>query len=306
MISRREALAWICRSALLSVLLGGREMDVIAGVAEKDQMTTPSKIRHFTAANPGYMTLQGTNQYVMGKESVVVIDVALGADSNMDGILEQVEALGARRVEKILLTHIHSDHCGGALALKKRCGAKIGIHESRRGYLGGEDFQYGDGDRIPFDGGELAVIHTPGHESGHCCFYEPADRILFSGDHILGFGTAVIPPPDGDMTQYMRSLEKLLRYRLRLILPGHGPIVGNPDAKIKEYIDHRLMREREVLAALSSGRDSIGAITEAIYIDVARPLLRVAELSVEAHLIKLIQEGRVKREAGRYRLLTGD
>jgi glyoxylase-like metal-dependent hydrolase (beta-lactamase superfamily II) len=274
--------------------------------AAETGMRTPSHIRHFTADNPGYMTLQGTNQYVVGRESVIVIDVALSADSNLNGILEQVEAMGAKKIEKILLTHIHSDHCGGALALRKRCGAKIGIHRSRAGYLGGEDFQYGDEDRISFGAGELQVLHTPGHESGHCCFYESGDQVLFSGDHILGYGTAVIRPPDGNMTEYMRSLEKLLEFKISLILPGHGPLVGKPEAKIKEYIEHRRMRERQVLDALRQSRRTIGAITEAIYVDVPSPLKNVAEFSVEAHLRKLMSEGQVKREGARYLLLRGD
>jgi glyoxylase-like metal-dependent hydrolase (beta-lactamase superfamily II) len=270
-------------------------------------MTEPSYIRHFTANNPGYMTLKGTNQYVVGREGgVLVIDVALSADSNLDGIIEQTEAMGARKIDKILLTHIHSDHCGGALALKKRTGAKIGIHRSRAGYLGGEDFQYGEGDRIEFSCGELHVLHTPGHESGHCCFYEPGDQVLFSGDHILGFGTSVIRPPDGDMTDYLRSLERLLGFKISLILPGHGPLVGKPEAKIKEYIEHRLMREKQVIEALRKGRESIGAITEMIYVEVSGPLKNVAEFSVQAHLIKLIQEGRVKNDDGRYRFLATD
>ena len=269
-------------------------------------MATPKQIRHYTANNPGYMTLQGTNQYVVGRESVIVIDVALSADSNLDGIIEQAEAMGAKKIERILLTHIHSDHCGGALALRKRTGAKLGIHRSRAGYLGGEDFQYGDNDRIGFGGGELRVLHTPGHESGHCCFYETGDQVLFSGDHILGFGTAVIRPPDGDMTDYMKSLERLLEFNISLILPGHGPIVGKPEAKIKEYIEHRMMRERQVLDALRKGRETIGAITEMIYVDVAGPLKNVAEFSVQAHLTKLINEGRVKNEGARYRLLDAN
>jgi glyoxylase-like metal-dependent hydrolase (beta-lactamase superfamily II) len=266
-------------------------------------MTTPGHIRHYTANNPGIMTLQGTNQYIVGRESVIIIDVALSADSNLDGIIEQVEALGAKKIDKILLTHIHSDHCGGALALKKRSGAKIGIHRSRAGYLGGEDFQYGDRERISYGTGELHVLHTPGHESGHCCFYESDDRVLFSGDHIMGYGTAVIRPPDGNMTAYLRSLERLLELDIGLILPGHGPMVGKAEAKIKEYIEHRLMRERQVLDALKKGRQTIGAITEMIYVDVSPPLKNVAEFSVQAHLEKLINEGRVQREGNRYLLL---
>jgi glyoxylase-like metal-dependent hydrolase (beta-lactamase superfamily II) len=303
-MTRREALTMLGRSSLAFILGGTRAFAANAEGTDKDIMTEPSHIRHFTADNPGIMTLQGTNQYVVGRTGgVLVVDVALSGDSNLDGIIEQAEAMGASKIDKILLTHIHSDHCGGALALKKRTGAKIGIHRSRAGYLGGEDFQYGDNDRISFDGGELRVLHTPGHESGHCCFYESGDRVLFSGDHILGFGTAVIRPPDGDMTDYMRSLERLLGFDIGLILPGHGPLVGKPEAKIKEYIEHRLMREKQVVDALRRGRETIAAITDVIYVDVSGPLKNVAEFSVHAHLIKLIKEGRVKNENGRYRLL---
>ena len=268
-------------------------------------MSTPAYIGKFTANNPGIMTLQGTNQYVVGKDGGLVIDVALSADSNMDGIIEQAEAMGVKKIEKILLTHIHSDHCGGALALRKRSGAKLGIHRSRKGYLGGEDFQYDDNERISFGGGELHVLHTPGHESGHCCFYEAGDKILFSGDNILGYGTAVIHPPDGNMTDYMRTLERLLGFEMSLILPGHGPLVGKPEAKIREYIKHRLEREQQVINALRADRNTIGDITESIYIDVSPALKRVAEFSVQAHLEKLEREGRVKKEGGRY-LLRSD
>ena len=269
-------------------------------------MTPPAHVGKFTADNPGMMTLQGTNQYIVGKDNAVVIDVALSSDGNMDGIIEQAEAMGAKKIDKILLTHIHIDHCGGALALKKRTGAKLGIHRSRAGYLGGEDFQYDDQDRIAFGGGELQVLHTPGHESGHCCFYESSDRVLFSGDNILGYGTAVIHPPDGNMTDYLQSLERLLEFNIDLILPGHGPLVGKPEAKIREYLRHRMMREKQVIDALRNGRNTIGDITQSIYVDVSAGLQRVAEFSVQAHLEKLVRDGRVKREDGRRYHLLGD
>lgn len=267
-------------------------------------MATVPHIRYFRAANPGYMTLEGTNQYLLGKEDITVIDCALPSSENIDGILEQIEAMGGKRIEKILLTHIHRDHCGGALALKKRCSAKLGISGLRAGYLGGEDFTYSEGDRIDYDGGELSVVHTPGHESGHCCFYEPAARLLFTGDHILGRGTTVIPPPDGDMALYIQSLEKLLQLKLSRLLPGHGPVVEDPYGKIKEYIDHRLMREQEVLHALREGHETIPSMVAAIYTDTPTALHSVAQFTVEAHLRKLIQEARAKKKGERY-FLTG-
>jgi glyoxylase-like metal-dependent hydrolase (beta-lactamase superfamily II) len=302
-MGRRDALAALGKASLALLFESNQFLRLRAHAAERSPMATPAHIGKFTADNPGIMTLQGTNQYIVGKESALVIDVALSADSNMDGILEQAEAMGVKKIEKILLTHIHSDHCGGALALRKRCGAKLGIHRSRAGYLGGEDFQYNDNDRISFGGGELHVLHTPGHESGHCCFYEGDEKVLFSGDNILGYGTAVIRPPDGNMTDYLKSLERLLGFSVDLILPGHGPLVAKAEAKIREYIDHRRTREQQVLRALRSGRNTIGDITEMIYVDVSAALKRVAEFSVQAHLDKLIDEGRVKQEDRRYLLL---
>ena len=302
--TRREALAVLGKSSL-ALFFAPSFLRSGALAAEGIPMATPDFIGKFTANNPGIMTLQGTNQYIVGKESGLVIDVALSADSNMDGIIEQAEAMGVKKIDKILLTHIHSDHTGGALALRKRCGAKLGIHRSRKGYLGGEDFQYDDNDRIDFGGGELHVLHTPGHESGHCCFYEGGDKVLFSGDNILGYGTAVIHPPDGNMSDYMRTLERLLGIDMSLILPGHGPLIGKPEAKVREYIKHRLEREQQVLAALRANRNTIGDITEAIYVDVSAALKRVAEFSVQAHLEKLERDGKVKKEAGRY-LLRND
>jgi glyoxylase-like metal-dependent hydrolase (beta-lactamase superfamily II) len=302
-MNRREALAKLGKTSLAfffadSIFCGD------GTAAERTAMATPDFIGKFTANNPGIMTLQGTNQYIVGKETGLVIDVALSADSNMDGIIEQAEAMGVKKIDKILLTHIHSDHCGGALALRKRCGAKLGIHRSRKGYLGGEDFQYDDNDRISFGEGELNVLHTPGHESGHCCFYESSDKVLFSGDNILGYGTAVIHPPDGNMTDYLRSLERLLGFDISLILPGHGPLIAKAEAKIREYIKHRLEREQQVIAALRGGQSTIGDITQKIYADVSAALQRVAEFSVQAHLEKLMRDGRVKKDGPRYLLIS--
>ncbi len=304
-MTRRDALAKLTKTSL-ALFFGSSLSRGEAAAPEGITMTTPDFIGKFTANNPGIMTLQGTNQYIVGKETGLVIDVALSEDSNMDGIIEQAEAMGVKKIDQILITHIHSDHCAGALALRKRCGAKVGIHRSRKGYLGGEDFQYDDNDRISFGDGELHVLHTPGHESGHCCFYEGGDKVLFSGDNILGYGTAVIHPPDGNMTDYMKTLERLLGFDISLILPGHGPLIGKPEEKIREYIRHRIEREQQILAALHNGRNTTGDITQMIYVESSAALQRVAEFSVLAHLEKLVREGRVKKEAGRYLALDNN
>ena len=264
-------------------------------------MNSSENIRWVTAANPGYMTLEGTNQYLLGKDEITVIDVALESPSNINAILEEAEAMGGKKIEKILLTHIHGDHTGGAMALRKRSGAKIGIYRGRAGYLGDEDFVYGDGETIPYDGGKLLVVHTPGHESGHCCFHEPEGEILFTGDHILGRGTTVIPPGDGDnMTLYLQSLEKLVPLKMRRMFPGHGPAIEDPYGKVKEYIEHRKGREQEILGALKDGLHTIAAITGRIYAGHPPALLSPAQRSVEAHLIKLMSEGRVRQAGYQY------
>ncbi len=268
------------------------------------EVENAENVRCLTAANPGYMTLRGTNQYLLGRGEVTVIDVALGSEANLDGLLAEMEALGGTRISRILLTHIHLDHCGGALALKQRTGAEVGVSRVRAGHLGGEDFTYVEGDRIAYDGGELEVVFTPGHEAGHCCFYEPERKILFSGDHILGKGTTVVPAGEGNMADYMASLEKLLSLDIRLLLPGHGPFVTDPLGKIREYIDHRLLREEQILQGLRDGRRTIGDLVAVIYADYPSALMRVAHSSVEAHLWKLMSEGRVRREGDRY--LPGD
>jgi glyoxylase-like metal-dependent hydrolase (beta-lactamase superfamily II) len=255
----------------------------------------------FTAGNPGPMTLGGTNQYLLGRDEITVIDVALPTDENIRVLLERAAARGGGKIEKILLTHIHKDHSGGALELKKRSGAKLGLFASRRGFLGAEDFVFNDGETLAFDGGELKVVHTPGHESGHCCFLEPHDGLLFTGDHILGRGTTVVAPPDGDMALYLQSLEKLRDLDMEVILPGHGPAIDDPHAKIEEYLSHRLARERQILAEVEREARTIGAVTERIYAGIEPVLMPAARRSVEAHLIKLEREGLVARDGDRYR-----
>ena len=147
-------------------------------------------------------------------------------------------------------------------------------------------------------------MHTPGHESGHCCFYEGGDKVLFSGDNILGYGTAVIHPPDGNMTDYLKSLERLLGFNISLILPGHGPLIGKPEAKIREYIKHRLEREQQVLAALRKGRNTIGDITQMIYVDVSAALQGWPSFPCRRTWKNCVREGRVKKEGSRYLLLS--
>jgi len=258
-----------------------------------------AELRVVTAPNPGFMTADGTNQYFLGRDRLTLIDAALGVGPNLDKI--RAELAAEERVETILLTHIHPDHLGGALELREAFGARLGMHSSRRGYAGIEpDWTYDDGDEIDFQGGSLRVVHTPGHESGHCCFHEPARQWLFTGDHVVGQGTVVIAPPDGDMAAYIESLEHLLKLPARLLLGGHGPVVTDPQAKIREYISHRLMREQQVLDCVRAGIDTPAAIVARLYADVHPALHLVAERSVYAHLLKLVREKKARSEGDRY------
>jgi glyoxylase-like metal-dependent hydrolase (beta-lactamase superfamily II) len=257
-------------------------------------------LRVVTAPNPGFMTVDGTNQYLLGDTHLTMIDAALGVGPNLDRLRVELESGGASVVQ-ILLTHIHPDHLGGALELRSEFGARLGMHSSRRGYAGVEpDWTYEDGDEIAFDAGVLRVVHTPGHESGHCCFYEPSRRWLFTGDHVVGQGTVVIAPPDGDMAAYIESLERLLALPATLLLGGHGPVVRDPRSKIQEYIAHRRMREEQVLECVRAGHGKIPEIVAILYRDVDPVLHVVAEKSVHAHLLKLIGEGRMRHGAEGY------
>lgn len=257
-------------------------------------------LRVVTAPNPGFMTGAGTNQYLLGARELVMIDAALGPGPNLD-LLEAELAVAGATITTILLTHIHPDHLGGARALAAHFGARLGMHSSRRGYAGLEPDQvYDEGDEIAWEGGLLRVVHTPGHESGHCCFWDADHRWLFTGDHVVGEGTVVIAPPDGDMRQYIDSLRRLHALPARLLLGGHGPVIGDPRAKIQQYIDHRLERERQVLGCVADGISQIPAIVARIYHDVPVVLHFVAEKSVEAHLLKLAAEGRVTARGEEY------
>jgi hydroxyacylglutathione hydrolase len=254
-----------------------------------------------TAPNPGMMTGRGTNQYLLGRGRVTLIDAAVGGEENVRGILGVLNQTGGEEIEQILLTHIHPDHVGGVEEIRKRTGARLGVFRSRSGgHWVREDFVYGEEDTIPYSSGTLSVVHTPGHESGHACFYEPELRFLFTGDHLVGEGTVVIPPPDGNMRDYLESLKKLFKLRIKALLPGHGPVIWDPYAKIHETIDHRLSRESQILALIGKGLRTSTELVSQVYRDTPFRLHPVAEMSLRAHLIKLLDEGRVAKRGEEY------
>lgn len=254
------------------------------------------------APNPGLMTGPGTNQWLLGAGTAapVVLDVAPYDAENARRI---GAALGGARLGAIVLTHIHPDHVGGALALRAATGAPIVVHRSRRDFsVGGvplaPDRVVDDGDEVGHGGGRLRAIHTPGHESGHVCWYDPERRALYTGDLILGTGTTVVAPPDGDMVAYLASLRRLLDLDLVRLLPGHGDAIDDPYGKIREYLAHRQLREEQILTGLAAGLDTVAALVARLYADVHPGLHPVAGLQVRAHLVKLVGEGRVREEPG--------
>lgn len=241
-------------------------------------------IRSLTAPNPGPFTLDGTRTYLI--DDTIVIDPGPAIDSHIVAIREAMPDLRA-----ILITHRHGDHAPAAVPLKEMTGARI---------IAPRDVLDDSVVDRRVSGGEvvegLDVIATPGHTREHVCYLTP-DGDLFTGDTILGSGTTAIFPPDGHMGDYMRSLEVLRARAPKRIWPAHGPMREDAVALIDEYLAHRRERERQVLAALPA---TIAEMRRAVYPDLDERLHGAAEIQLSAHLIKLVEEGRVVESGGRY------
>ena len=248
-------------------------------------------VRRILAPNPSPMTGPGTNTYLVGIDEVAVIDPGPDDAEHLDAVV----GCGGDRIRWILCTHTHGDHWPGASALKERTGAEILAFDSRDGLEIDEALV--DGDQIEATEFRLTAVHPPGHASNHLCFLLQEERTLFSGDHVMEGSTVVIAPPDGDMAEYLRSLERLRGMRLRAIAPGHGYVIEDPAAKLDEYIAHRLDRERQVLDAVAGGAGTIDRVVEAVYVGLAEELVPWAGQTVHAHLLKLAADGQVTSSA---------
>lgn len=214
------------------------------------------------------MTLEGTNTYLCGADPCVVIDPGPDDVDHLDAVRIAAEERGG--IGLVLLTHSHGDHAAGA--------DRLGMEAVRP--VGGEEY------------GGLRALATPGHAADHVCFLT-ADGVCFSGDLVLGEGSTFVPPDGGSLAAYMSSLRLLQAEPIELICPGHGPWVTDPEAKLAEYVEHREMRERRLLAALERGERSKEALLAEAWSDVPAELRPAAALVMEAHLQKLGKEGRL-------------
>ena len=263
------------------------------------------QVRRIVARNPGPFTFHGTGTYLVGHGHVAVIDPGPDIAEHIDQILT---ALDGETLTHILVTHTHRDHSPGARLLQQATGAKtygFGPHpisaDKTDVEAGGDsDFHpdevIGDGDTITGHGFTFDVIHTPGHLSNHLCFSLREEEALFCGDHVMGWSTSVISPPDGDMKDYFASLRKLLPRTERIYYPTHGSPILEPQQFVAAYIAHREAREAQILACIKEGATSIFDIVAIIYRDVPRQLHPAAARSVLAHLIHLEQQGQIKGE----------
>jgi glyoxylase-like metal-dependent hydrolase (beta-lactamase superfamily II) len=264
------------------------------------------RIRRVIARNPGPFTFHGTGTYIVGAGEVAVID-----PGPLDA--EHLEALAAavagETVKAVLVTHDHADHAPLAARFARRTGAPIlggephpGRQAPPKGVEEGVDRRYrpdrvlADGERIQGPDWTLRALATPGHTANHICFALEEERALFTGDHVMGWSTTVITPPDGDMTAYYASLGKVMAGDFQTLWPTHGPPVTDPEPFLKAYLNHRLRREEAILAVLSRGTSTIGALVSQVYVGLDPRLKNAAASSVLAHLLHLVRKGQVVSE----------
>lgn len=260
----------------------------------------------FTAPNPGPMTLDGTNTYVVGHDPAYVIDPGPNIPEYIAAVANWLRNTD-HRVEGILLTHGHHDHTLGTRRLAQALGSTpvwaSATMTSDKAAIANVNRRYGAAERFDVDGDALEVLATPGHSHDHVAFRLLRSRVLFAGDTVLGRGSSVVAPADGNMSHYMQTLAAIDAVDPAIIAPGHGPIIYDPAAKITEYVEHRRQRERQILDALALGPMKTEDLVGRIYGDTDPRVLDFARSSLEAQLIKLEDEHQIRHIENEYELL---
>ncbi len=258
-------------------------------------------VKRLLAPNPGPFTGPGTNTYLLGRESVAVIDPGPVIDKHIETIISEA----GDRIRWIIVTHTHIDHSPAAAVLKSRLSSEvelIGMPSLQQGFSFDKQFKP---DRIiaheqiiQSDEFTLKALHTPGHASNHVCYLLEEEKLLFCGDQLMEGSTVIIAPPDGNMAEYIQSLEQLLTYPIEAIAPAHGNIMLDARAVLSQTIAHRLRREQKVVSALGEIKAAgMEALVLKVYDDVPVFMHPIAQQSLLAHLLKLEVEGRaLKRD----------
>lgn len=262
-------------------------------------------VRRVLARNPSPFTYTGTGTYIVGAGEVAVIDPGPADPAHLEAI---ARAIAGERLAWILITHTHMDHSPAAAPLKAMLGGAIAGCAPLALADGGPradaafdpdyapDRVLADGEAVAGPGWTLSAVATPGHTSNHLCFALAEEAALFSGDHVMGWSTSVVSPPDGDMTAYLRSLALLLERDDALYYPTHGPAIAEPKRLVRGMIAHRRQRERQVAELLADGVGRIDAMVESMYAMVDRRLWPAAGRSVLAHLLDMEGRGMVERK----------
>jgi glyoxylase-like metal-dependent hydrolase (beta-lactamase superfamily II) len=294
-----------------------RTLDLAPGVVDR---VAPG-VRRILADNPGPFTFKGTLSYIVGRGKVTIVDPGPADDRHIAALLDAVRG---ETVTHIVITHTHRDHSPGAAPVKAATGAVTlgeGPHRPARPLFTGEtkrldaggdtafvpDRRIADGDVIAGDGWALEAIATPGHTANHMAYALKGTDLLFSGDHVMGWSTSIVAPPDGAMSDYMASLHRLAARPETIYLPGHGDVIRDAPDYVALFIRHRLGREASILHRLGKGDADIPSLVRAIYVGLDPRLAGAAALSTLAHLEDLVARGLVATEgapsiAGRYRL----